>query len=555
MCFGDLMAKVRKCPLCGENLIKIASSYWSCPNIGCDNYFNYQEFDRVYIDHYIAEDKIKQNFSRIDNIDEDYVEEYDKYLFFSDNPNYITRYEYRQSNNFIEDYLFYNYKKSKFNFYVDDDKILNHDDLLHKHELMYKGRDLENISSREAFEYYKSIKNNPLFRNDYYIYKKLVKLADDFETQLNLIIEFFNSGMYCNRYHYLWFLKKLNKVSKNIHVASNLINDALYNFKNKGFNNKVMEDSPVVLAEKIRSQYGKIKVNTNKQYAYKQFSYELQEEISNLLYLNKFEDMVGIYKKLILDYNYKSVKFYQGLCINYHRINDYKNEIKWIYRYINSSNRYKSDKEWYKLRLDNLDVNINKFNHNLIFFDNYEDYLKESDFENNDLQDVEMEDYFNSVKEKYDLVEEGFNLEIDPIKAIGYYNSLLDNELFANDYYLYKSLVILYDKIGDYKNELETIIAFFESNNYCDRFNYLFFLHHFNLLYSRGMICYADVDYYLEYFKNNGFKNQYLENNPVPIADRIVGDTKELNIVLGDDYSNNQLKSSTELELKLFDGY
>ena len=317
-----------------------------------------------------------------------------------------------------------------------------------------------------------------------------------------------------------------------------------------------MEDSPVVLAEKIRSQYGKIKVNTDEQYAYLQFKYELAEEISHLYYHNQFEFIIKIFKKLILEYNYKSVKYYQGLCTNYHRIGDYESEIKWIYRYINSSSRLKSDIKWCKRRLDNLDVATNSFNHNLLFFDTFEGYLDESDFEDNPPRDIEMKDYLNSVKAKHDLVEEGLSLERDPIEAIEYYDSLLDDDLFKNDYYLYKSLVMLYDQIGDYENELETIISFFESDNYCDRFNYLFFLYHLNILYSRGMIGYGDVDYYLQYFKNNGFKNQSMENNPVPIAERIVRvKDRELDIILGDYFSNNQLRLSTELQIKLYGKY
>lgn len=546
------MAKYRECPFCGDNLIKIASSYWSCTNKYCKYFFNFKEYDNVFIDNLYYGDEIIRDFS-MKNIDNDYRKDYDDYLFFSNHPNYISRYEYRRMNNFIEDYLFKDYKRAKFSRFIDDKEVSNINKVKEKYELINKGRNLEDISSKEAFEYYKSIKHYSLFENDYYIYKKLVKLAGDYETQLNLIIEFFCSGIYCNRYNYIWFLKKLNQVCKNIDVSKEVIDEALYNFKNHGFNNKINEDSPVVLAEKITSQYGEVKVRTEEQYAYEQFKYELSEEISQLNYHNQYEYMIYIFKKLLLDYNFKSVRFYEGICINYHRINEYENECKWIYRYLTSASRYKSDDSWCKSRLDNLNVFSNTFKHDKTFFDYNEHYLNENDFKNNPCNNFEIRDYLNSVKEKYFLMEEGLNLERDPLTAIDYYTSLLTNDLFKNDYYLYKVLVILYDEIEDYESELETLISFFESEIYCDRFNYLFFLYHLSKLYSLRKITYDDADYYMEFFKNHGFKNKNLENNPAPIAERIIYNENELFIISGQDFSNNQYRESLNLELNLYD--
>ena len=58
-----------------------------------------------------------------------------------------------------------------------------------------------------------------------------ILLEDDFKEQLNLIISFFDSGIYCNRYHYLWFLKRLKILSDKIPVSEDVIKSCLKNFK------------------------------------------------------------------------------------------------------------------------------------------------------------------------------------------------------------------------------------------------------------------------------------------------------------------------------------
>lgn len=545
------MVKHKKCPICKKNLIKIASSYLSCSNKNCRNFFNMDGYETVFIDDYANEEEIVEE-SSAKYIPDDYVEEYDCYLFFSNQLNFISRYEYRQKNNFIEDYLFNNNKRGNYDNYIDDNKISNFKDVALKHKLIDKGRELENFSTNEAFDYYYSLKDNNLFDNDYYIYKKLVKLAADYETQLDLIIEFFNSGIYCNRHHYLWFLKKLSQVCDDIYVSSEVIEEFLYNFKNKGFNNKSQQDYPVVLAEKIKMKYGNIKVITDRQYAYEQFKYELIEEISHLYHHDQFMFMISIYERLIMDCNFKSGNLYEGICVNCHRMGYYKDEIKWIYRYLMRT--YNSDHSWCKSRLNNLTA-VNEFHHNSLFFDTNENYLSSEDFENNLCKNLKITDYLNSVKEKYYLIEKGSSLEKNPLKAIDYYNSLLDNPLFENDYYLYKSLVLLYDEIGDYENERDILISFFASGIYCDRFNYIFFLYHLSRLYSQGIISYDDVDYYLEFFKNHGFKNQKLENYPVVIGERIINEKDKIDIIFEDDFSNNQYLSSLNTELIIYGEY
>lgn len=545
---------VMKCPLCGIYMVKIANNVWSCKSERCDNYFHYDKNERVFINCKPYKENVKQDLNLSNNIEDEYVEDYDSFLFFSNQKDYITRYEYRKSTNFIEDYLFENNKPANFDMFLEDDEIPNKNRITSKYELIHKGKYLEDINSKDAFDYYLKILENDYeryFKNDYYLYKKLVKLANDYEIQLDFIIKFFNSGIYCNRNHYLWFLKKLNQVCKHIDVPQDTIEEIFENFKNNGFNNKYLEDSSIFLAERLKSENGTIKVLSEKHYAFKQFRYELEEEISQLYYNKQYKFITGILEKLILDYNFKSTKLYERICANFHRQKAYDEEIKWIYRYITTANRYKIKDDWCKLRLDNLDVDLNIFQNKYLFFDNNEYYLDENDFENNPSEDYEIHPYLILVKDKSRKIQSGLNREKNPERAIKYYNSLMDNELFKNDYYLYKVLVILYEKVKDYENEFKTIISFFESGIYCDRFNYLFFVYHLKKFNHKKGIGNDDVDYYLKYFKEHGFRNNNLENNPVPSADRLDWINKK-NGLSGKDFSNRQYIASLNLELDFY---
>lgn len=543
------------CPLCGNNLIKIAGSYKSCINKNCSNYYNFDDYNRTYIDYFYYEDELPNEFKMLDNVHDDYFEEYDEYLFFYDNPHYLKRLDFRKNNDFAEDYLFKYAKKHNFDRFLNGEDINNLMEIKTKYIFLDDGRDLEKQNSKMAFDYYESLKNDYRFKNDYYIYKKLVKLCDDYEKQLQLIYEFFNSGIYCNRYHYLWFLKKLHFICEKIPVSEEIINNCLINFKNKGFKNKDKEDTPVFLSEKITKNNGEIKVFSDKQYIFRQLIYEFTEEISQLYHSDQYEYIVKIYAKLLNEFNSNSMKFYQGICVNYHRLGEYENEIKWIYSYLNGPNRYKNKDEWFTNRLYDLGVDINYFHHSNYFFDNNKYYLDKDDFKDVNDENFEIKDYFNSLKDKYLKIEKGLKLEKNPKKAINYYSSLLDDVLFENDYYPYKSLVILYDQIGDYENEIDTIFSFFNSNIYCDRFNYLFFIYHLKKLYSEYLIDYEEIDYYLKSFKDNGFKNQKFENTPLPLAERIFLDDTSIKILPGQDYLIKQNISAFNLEIDMYKSY
>ena len=536
-------------------MIRVLGSNKSCVNRDCENFVN-DEYDRIFVNYDSYEDISDLDFESLpDNVESDYVEEYDDYLYFSDNSNYITRFEYRKMNNFIEDYLFKGNRIAQFERYLEDDGRYNLGRITEKYELLVKGRNLEKENLNEARDFYYSIFRNPLFANDYYIYKKLVKLEKDHYKNLDLIFSFFNSGIYCNRYHYLWFLKKLYQLTKKIDIPMEDIDEALYNFRNNGFNKRKFSDDPVPIAEKITNVKYKINIRTDEEYTLRQFKYELTEEASNLKNLGHLHYSNEILEKLILKHHFKAVRLFEKICNTYHTLGDYENEIKWVYAYFNRTKRFNNANDIYFLnRLKLLGVETNEFNHYGLFFDENEHYLTKEDFKKNKKDAFEIVDYISLIKDKYSMILEGLKLEkSNPQKAVNYYKSILDHELFKNDYYVYKALVMLYDDMGIYKEIIETIVSFFKSGIFCDRYNYLFFLFHLKKLSYMYVIHDDMINDCLKSFKEVSFKNRNLENTPAPVSERLKFSSNELGIIPHEEFQIQQELDALDLESQLFE--
>lgn len=545
----------KKCEFCGREVVKILGSNDSCVNDQCPHYVPKPLLDSnliTYFSYHGGDDGDDSN----QTIENSYVEDYDSFLFYSHENDYISRFEYRELNDFLEDYLFENNKIANFKRFLDDDEILDHEIIREKYVLMREGRDLENSDPKKALEFYKTLLGHPLFKKDYYIYKKLVKLEKDHSNQLVLIRSFFNSGIYCNRYHYLWFLKKLKYVSAHIPVSDEIVRECLKSYRDSMVHIKDIKNPPIPIAERITCSHGTLKVRTDEQYCLRQLQFELQEEAAHLRHFGQYEHIALIYKKLILDYGFKSVKYFRNICHAYRKLGDHENELKWIYGYFNRISRYSSyeNDAWFNRRLDEFNIPANEFYHEGLFFDKNEHYMRKGDFkENKAMANREMWDYLADVKTKYLLVENGLVLEQDNLDdAIDYYKSLLGHELFENDYYVHKTLVILYDQKDNLDNVIETVFSFFKSGIYCDRYNYLFFIYHLRKASQALIVHDHEIDEHLSYFKENGFENKHSESDPVALAERLVFRSNSINVIPEDEFATVQEIHALELEADLF---
>lgn len=547
------LMKDKKCFLCGSNLIKFGSNI-SCSNLNCRNNIS-DDNECIYIDFYGPVRDLDLQFS--DDIYGDYTMDYDNFLYFSDRPDYISRMEFRKMNDFIEDTLFNGNQIHIEKRFLNSDEVKNFDDIEKKYEYMNRGRELEHESPEKALKFYEELLNCKLFKNDYYIYKKIVIFQRNPQKQLEYIVSFFESGIYCNRYHYLFFLKRLNQLSEMIFVSDETIDYCLRKFKHFGFKRKRYQDTPVPIAEKIRLNHGVLKVSTEEEYSLRQFAYELLEEASNLRNIKQYEYAIGIWKSLIWDKGFKSVKIFKAIRNAYHKLGDYENELKWIFGFFSKARKPNSKSYWeFVEKLDAFNIKTNRFSHDELFFDTNEHYLTKQDFKDNPVRFKDFHDYIYLVKFKYSMIRKGRKLEeIDIHEAITYYKNLIIHKLFKNDYYPYKQLASCYHQIKDYENELETILSFLNSGIYCDYYHYLFFLFNLKRLSQIFVVEDYEINDALQSFRYKSFKNKHFENTPAPIADRIRFEYNELKIVPYEEFKNQQDFKALDLELDLYESF
>lgn len=124
--------------------------------------------------------------------------------------------------------------------------------------------------------------------------------------------------------------------------------------------------------------------------------------------------------------------------------------------------------------------------------------------------------------DKYNFKDKGLKLEKeDPIKAIEFYEGLLNHEYFINDYYPYRRLVMLYKKTKQPEKKTEIIRTFFKSGIYCNNHQFLWFKNKLKALSKKDYISKEEIKDLTECFSENSLPNKDQSNTPLPIAERI----------------------------------
>ncbi len=426
--------------------------------------------------------------------------------------------------------------------------------------MISKGQMYEKENMHDAINYYKSILDHKLFENDYYVYKSLAILYNqtgNFKEEMETILSFLKSGIYCDRYNYLFFLFNLKKFSQESLLDNEELNECLKSFKDISYKNKYLENTPAPLSERIIYKKNEIKIVPGE-------DFEVQQEMAALdLELELYEscNMIGrmneIFKIMINDYGIEDVKLYKQICYNYQELNDVESEKEIINEFLEKDYGWNiSNQKWFEKRLDELensknDETIIKENNIEMFYENNVNYLKHSDFKNND---VGLTEFIDRCITKFNLRREGWRLEFKDYEgAISYYNSLLDNYLFKEDYYIYRKLVIYYEKLNDFEMMWETIKSFFASGINCTRYQYIWFLHKVENISKVMFISDDEITECLRNFKENGFKNRNVEKNVI-LAERLYKYQYSLKINSPRIYTRTQKKyelkeQSSQLEI------
>lgn len=155
----------------------------------------------------------------------------------------------------------------------DDSDFEDYDDLdllETKFEYKQRGRDLEKSKEWDkVIEYYNSLKDNYLFINDYYPYRRLCiihRRRKDPEDDLNTIISFMKAEIYCNDHQLNWFKGKIAELTSILDMNADEINSLVEKYERNRKYYKKSQNTPAPMAERIVEKDGEVRLVSNKKY-------------------------------------------------------------------------------------------------------------------------------------------------------------------------------------------------------------------------------------------------------------------------------------------------
>ena len=456
---------------------------------------------------------------------------------------------------------------------------IDYDDVETKYRLKLKALDLEEIDIYAAIDLYKEFINDKLFENDYYPYRRLVMLygkTKQYKNEVIIIRDFFKSGIYCNNHQFLWFRNKLRKLSKKGYVNEDEITELENIFKNNGLNNKELVDKSVIIAERLKTRYGQLFIQTEEKYDNAEKTRELEEIASEFNRQKNYEEAIKIYEMMIYELNHRSYRYYQRLCYLYRYVNNPEKELEIIKQYYNgNSTKTKHSNEFFEKRLLSMrefidlsedeisdilsvsqkenKVRLHEDSDSEIIVVNDGDELKIGEENKSLAKSLGIKNEFShilSIMEEYDIdLEKPINIypyddslseseninrkfylkefakALDSFKLyddlINLYKIYTKNDYFANDWYPYRQLCITYKKTKDYEATLENIKELFLSGIWLNDYQYIWFTNKIRLLKEHIDIDESQVQSWLDFYNHNGEKNKNKINYPTVLADRM----------------------------------
>lgn len=154
-------------------------------------------------------------------------------------------------------------------------------------------------------------------------------------------------------------------------------------------------------------------------------------------------------------------------------------------------------------------------------------------------------DNIDDVAAKADLKEKGKQLEFDDEEsAIEFYDSLKNHRLFVNDYYPYRRQCILFkNKLNDDLRDWQTIEEVLMNKIYLNRHQLIWFENKIMELEAKLDLNSEDIqnmDGLLESYKLERKQFEHCQNNPVPIAERILKDENGVKVLSKEKYDKVQ---------------
>lgn len=217
-----------------------------------------------------------------------------------------------------------------------------------KYNLMEIGKSFEKSNPHSAINFYNELKNNELFINDYYPYRRIgivCKKNKMHHDDLVNILSFFNKDtkVYCNNHQYLWFYNKILELKKILDIQSDsmdLIYENVNYFNNNKMSYKTSQNIPTPIAERIRKSSNEIYVVKQEKYDFIQTIYEIKEYERGFERRNEYSNAIDCCFSILFNNNLLYLQYFalHRLALIYERIpnknlftdccNKYSNQLK-----------------------------------------------------------------------------------------------------------------------------------------------------------------------------------------------------------------------------------
>ena len=321
--------------------------------------------------------------------------------------------------------------------------------------------------------FYLNLLNHELFRNDYYIYRKLAIVCHknhNYKKVVRIITEFFSSGIYCDSEQIKWFEKKLKTTSKYGTFDYSTLDDLKEKFKKGGALNKHKINEPVLCADEITDTLDPLEIKRTPKV---EFHYDDKPKLN-------FKNGKYVPKKITAEIRKNSLGKYSR---------PFFNELA---KGISDISGFVSDRDL--------------LNH------------KDEDF-------CKIRQNYSDIARKAELISKGKELERENEKAaVEFYDTLKENELFRHDYYPYRRQCILYkNKIKDNQRDLDTILDLLANDIYLNRHQYIWLKNKLFELIDKLNLNNQKAGSIIEKIDEHNYKRNLsdIHKDSIPISERI----------------------------------
>ena len=236
-----------------------------------------------------------------------------------------------------------------------------------KYSLIQNGENLIKNDYYDAIIFYADLLSHKLFENDYYPYEmisKIYKKENKFSEEVEIIENFFKSGIYCDEKQLRWFKRRLKQLSKKGFFDFSKIQYLEEEYNKNGALKKDLIDTPVLSTLKIKKKYKPYSpvdtpISADDSKSDVDLKYDLIVEGNELFDNNKYVEAIDFYKNLLNHKLFVNDYYpYKKLSKLYHFTNQFGQEVAIIESFFKSG-VYCDEKQlrWFKRRLKKLSKN------------------------------------------------------------------------------------------------------------------------------------------------------------------------------------------------------